>query len=120
LKKCPYCKDLNQLYDELAQRFISSRNVTIAHVDCDKHANFCIEKARGCPTLNVYGNGEMVKKDYYEDRSLDGLTAMMVAYSSGGKVYDAWREGEKVKRSSRKECERKEREKKEQEAKTTK
>jgi len=110
LKNCPYCRDLNKLYDELAQRFISSRNVTIAYVNCDKHGNFCIEKAKGCPTLNVYGNGEMVKKDYYEDRSLEGLTDMMVAYSSGGKVYDTWKEGEKEKRRLRKERERKEHE----------
>lgn len=110
MKKCPYCQGLNNIYDELAQRFISSRNVTIALVDCGKHANFCLEKVKGCPTLNVYGNGEMVKKDYYEDRSLEGLTDMMVAYASGGKVFDAWKEGEKEKRRLRKERERKEHE----------
>lgn len=107
LKRCTYCQELNKIYEELAERFISSRNVTIALADCGTYPDFCIKESKGCPTLTVYGNGKLLKKDYHEDHTLDGLTNLMNAYAVGGELLESWLKGESVKRLARKERERK-------------
>lgn len=108
LKRCTYCQEMNKIYDRLAQRFISSRNITIALVDCDRHPSFCITHSNGCPTISVYGNGKLIKKDYHEDTTLDGLTDLINAYATGGQFLDDWIEGDKKKRLARKQREREE------------
>lgn len=115
LKRCTYCQELNKIYDKLADHFISSKNVTIALADCGVHPGLCIKESKGCPTLTLYGNGQLLKKDYHEDHSLKGLIDFVESHVAGGKVLDDWKESEKEKRRLRKE-----REKKEDEAKSTK
>ena len=105
LKKCTYCQPINKIYSTLAERFIRNKDITIALVDCGLYPEFCIQEAKGCPTVTVYGNGELLKKDYHEDHSLQGLYDLIVAYATGGESFDKWKKCEAKKRATRKERE---------------
>lgn len=85
LKKCTYCQEVNEVWEDLAQRFTSMNNVKIAQMDCSLYGSLCLKEAKGCPTLNLYKDGRLLHKDYHEDYSLEGLYQCVSSYAKGGK-----------------------------------
>lgn len=84
MRKCKYCKEVNDLWIELAERFHDHENITIAQVDCNRNYDLCMEDADGCPTANVYVNGVLMVRDYHEDLTLEGLSECIVSHMRGG------------------------------------
>lgn len=84
LKKCTYCQEVNNVWEELAQKFVSSSNVKIAQMDCNLYGTLCMKEGKGCPTLNLYKEGQLIFKDYHEDFSLEGLYQCVVNHVKGG------------------------------------
>lgn len=85
MPRCSHCKEINKLWNVLARKFASSETIKIAQVNCVHNYDLCMEEAKGCPTLNVYGNGKLLVKDYYEDTTLEGLSDCIISNQKGGK-----------------------------------
>eukprot|EP00057_Strongylocentrotus_purpuratus_P001737 XP_001201177.1 PREDICTED: thioredoxin domain-containing protein 5 [Strongylocentrotus purpuratus] len=62
---CPHCQKLVPVWDELAEKFDSRKDVTIGKVDCtvETEKPLCKKHAiEGYPTLLLFKDGEMVEK----------------------------------------------------------
>ncbi|XP_041468662.1 thioredoxin domain-containing protein 5-like [Lytechinus variegatus] len=72
---CPHCEKLSPIWDQLAEKFDSRKDVTIAKVDCTKETEkpLCQKHdIRGYPTLLLFKDGEFVEK-HSGTRTLDAL-----------------------------------------------
>lgn len=85
LPACSHCKEIEKVWNDLAKELKFSDDIKIARVDCQVNTQLCYNEAKGCPTLNIYNNGEVVLKDYYEDVTLDGLIDAITSHAKGGK-----------------------------------
>lgn len=81
---CSHCAEIQAVWNELAKKFTSSTNVKIARVNCQSNQEICFREVKGCPTLNIYSEGEKALSDYYEDMSLDGLVDAISSHAKGG------------------------------------
>jgi len=78
---CGHCKRLAPTWDELAGKFSSADDVTVAKVDCtsddNKNKGLCSEQGvNGFPTLHIYKDGKKVE-EFSGKRTIEGLEAFV-------------------------------------------
>jgi len=78
---CGHCKRLAPTWDELAGKFSSADDVTVAKVDCtsddNKNKELCSEQGvNGFPTLHIYKDGKKVE-EFSGKRTIEGLEAFV-------------------------------------------
>lgn len=78
---CGHCKRLAPTWDELAGKFASADDVTVAKVDCtsddNKNKELCSEQGvNGFPTLHIYKDGKKVE-EFSGKRTIEALEAFV-------------------------------------------
>ena len=74
---CGHCKNLEPIYEELAQKLSNHNDITIAKMDATKN-EFPLFKVVGYPTLALYKPGQKNSPVYYQgERTLDLLLSFM-------------------------------------------
>eukprot|EP01116_Phalansterium_solitarium_P009009 TRINITY_DN22_c0_g1_i1.p1 TRINITY_DN22_c0_g1~~TRINITY_DN22_c0_g1_i1.p1 ORF type:complete len:372 (-),score=196.29 TRINITY_DN22_c0_g1_i1:538-1599(-) len=71
---CGHCKNLEPVYEEIADTFASSKDVVIAKVDADSHRDLGSRfGVQGFPTLKFFQKGSKEAEAYEGGRSLDDI-----------------------------------------------
>ena len=78
---CGHCKRLAPTWDELAGKFSSADDVTVAKVDCtsddNKNKDLCSEQGvNGFPTLHLYKDGKKAE-EFNGKRTIEALEAFV-------------------------------------------
>jgi len=75
---CRFSQMLTPVFEEASNKFPDSTKVVWGSVDCDRHAEvsqkFHINKY---PTLKLFRNGELSKREYRGQRSMEALSAFI-------------------------------------------
>lgn len=81
---CAYCKDIIKTWGRLADYFANNDTIKIGRVNCMSNYDLCSKDSNGSPTVNMYGNGALMRKDWHEDDSLKALIKFVECYVAGG------------------------------------
>lgn len=69
---------------KVAERFANNNKIKIGKVDSSKNYWLYASQAKGCPTLNLYEDGELILKDYHETETLEGISDCINSHMKGG------------------------------------
>ncbi|XP_022671125.1 thioredoxin domain-containing protein 5-like isoform X2 [Varroa destructor] len=72
---CGHCRNLAPTWEKLAEKYASSKDVTVGKVDCTVHVDLCKRfEVRGYPTLLFLQNAGKAVEKYQGSRTLDDLS----------------------------------------------